>query len=142
VTEPLQARGLTVAYDGAPVVEGLDLVVPRERITAIVGANGCGKSTLLRALARLIAPRAGAVLLDGRAISELPARDLARRLGRLPSRTSSRGAGIRTRASSGSGPSSTRRRSRRRSPRPPRSSCAVARSTSSPEVSASAHGSR
>ena len=81
---PLEARGLTVAYDGAPVVDGLDLLVPRERITAIVGANGCGKSTLLRALARLIAPRAGTVLLEGRAISELPSRDVARRLGILP----------------------------------------------------------
>ena len=84
MTAPLQARGLTVAYDAAPVVDGLDLVVPRKRITAIVGANGCGKSTLLRALARLIAPRAGAVLLDGRAISELRSRDVARRLGLLP----------------------------------------------------------
>ncbi|MEV8314136.1 ATP-binding cassette domain-containing protein [Streptomyces sp. NPDC059900] len=41
--------------------------VPPGRITAIVGANACGKSTLLRALARLLAPRGGAVRLDGRA---------------------------------------------------------------------------
>jgi iron complex transport system ATP-binding protein len=81
---PLQARGLTVAYDRAPVVDGLDLAVPRARITAIVGANGCGKSTLLRALARLIAPRAGTVLLDGRAIGRLPSKEVARRLGILP----------------------------------------------------------
>jgi iron complex transport system ATP-binding protein len=81
---PLQARGLTVAYDATAVVDGLELVVPRERITAIIGANGCGKSTLLRALARLIAPRAGSVLLDGRAIAEIPSRDVARRLGMLP----------------------------------------------------------
>ncbi len=39
----------------------LELAVERAQITAIVGANGCGKSTLLRALARLIAPRAGTV---------------------------------------------------------------------------------
>jgi iron-siderophore transport system ATP-binding protein len=82
---PLQARTLTVGYgDGADVVDGLDLVVPRERITAVVGANGCGKSTLLRALARLVRPRRGTVLLDGRAISELRSREVARRLGILP----------------------------------------------------------
>ncbi len=80
----LQARGLSVAYDRAPVLDGLELEIPRERVTAIVGANGCGKSTLLRALARLIAPRAGSVLLDGREIRELPSRDVARRLGVLP----------------------------------------------------------
>ena len=81
---PLTALGLTVAYGDAPVVRELDLEIPRGRITTIVGANGSGKSTLLRALARLIAPRAGAVLLDGTAITELGSRAVARRLGILP----------------------------------------------------------
>jgi len=80
----LQARSLSVAYDRAPVLDGLDLELPRGRVTAIVGANGCGKSTLLRALARLLAPQAGSVLLDGREIRELPSREVARRLGVLP----------------------------------------------------------
>ena len=62
----LQAAALTLAYDDREVVHDLDLVVPRGQITAVVGANGCGKSTLLRALARLMRPRAGSVLLDGR----------------------------------------------------------------------------
>ena len=82
--DPLQARGLVVAYDQAVVLDRLDLAVPRGEVTAIVGANGCGKSTLLRALARLVAPREGAVVLDGRAIGELPTRDVARRIGVLP----------------------------------------------------------
>ncbi len=81
---PLRAEGLTVGYDDAAVVERLDLDIPDERITAVVGANGCGKSTLLRALARLIRPREGTVLLDGQAIRELPSREVARRLGMLP----------------------------------------------------------
>ncbi len=81
---PLRAEGLTVGYDDAAVVERLDLDIPNERITAVVGANGCGKSTLLRALARLIRPREGTVLLDGQAIRELPSREVARRLGMLP----------------------------------------------------------
>jgi iron complex transport system ATP-binding protein len=81
---PLRAEGLAVGYDGADVVAGLDLEIPRAKLTAIVGANGCGKSTLLRALARLLSPRRGGVLLDGRAISELPSKEVARRLGMLP----------------------------------------------------------
>jgi iron complex transport system ATP-binding protein len=81
---PLRAEALTVGYDGADILERLDLAIPAERITALVGANGSGKSTLLRALARLIRPRAGAVLLDGRAIGELGSREVARRLGLLP----------------------------------------------------------
>jgi iron complex transport system ATP-binding protein len=85
MTEPLlRAERLTLAYGERAVVHELDLVIPRGRITAVVGANGCGKSTLLRALARLLAPRAGVVLLDGRAIGRLPTRAVAKRLGLLP----------------------------------------------------------
>jgi iron complex transport system ATP-binding protein len=80
----LIAEGLTLAYGDSPVVEGLDLAVPPGRITAIVGPNGCGKSTLLRGLARLLAPRAGRVLLDGADLRRRPSRDVARILGLLP----------------------------------------------------------
>ncbi|MFD8464515.1 ABC transporter ATP-binding protein [Streptomyces cyaneofuscatus] len=80
----LRAQDLHLGYDDRAVVTGLDLAVPPGRITAIVGANACGKSTLLRALARLLAPRAGAVSLDGRALHAIPTRELAQQLGILP----------------------------------------------------------
>ena len=83
--EPLlRTVSLTLAYDEQPVVDDLHLVVPRGRITAVVGANGCGKSTLLRALARLMRPREGCVLLDGRKIDEVPTKEVAKRLAILP----------------------------------------------------------
>ncbi|MGH2804417.1 MAG: ABC transporter ATP-binding protein [Thermoleophilaceae bacterium] len=85
MTEPLlRTARLTLAYDDREVVQGLDLVVRRGKVTAVVGANGCGKTTLLRALARLMRPRKGCVLLDGRSIADLPTREVARRLGVLP----------------------------------------------------------
>ncbi|HEY8476279.1 MAG TPA: ABC transporter ATP-binding protein [Chloroflexota bacterium] len=80
----LEARRLTLAYDGPPVVESATLAVPPGRITALIGRNGCGKSTLLRALARLMKPRGGAVYLDGVAVASLPTKEVARRLGILP----------------------------------------------------------
>src|SRR6478735_2744504 len=80
----LRASGLRLAYDNRLVVDGLDLTIPPGRITAIVGANACGKSTLLRALARLLAPREGRVVLDGRDIADRGAKELARELGLLP----------------------------------------------------------
>lgn len=85
MTEPrLEAKSLSASYGENLVLQELDLTVPSGRITAIVGANACGKSTLLKALSRLIAPKRGEVLLDGRAIHRLPTRELARRLGLLP----------------------------------------------------------
>jgi iron complex transport system ATP-binding protein len=53
-------------------------------MTAVVGPNGSGKSTLLRGMSRLLKPSGGRVLLDGKDIHQLPARELARQLGVLP----------------------------------------------------------
>ncbi|MCZ2819769.1 ABC transporter ATP-binding protein [Modestobacter sp. VKM Ac-2977] len=83
-THSLAAEDLTLAYGERTVIEGLDLLVPPGRITAVVGANACGKSTLLRSMSRLLAPRSGRVLLDGKAVHRLPAKELARTLGLLP----------------------------------------------------------
>lgn len=80
----LRAEGLSLAYDDRVIAEHLDLTVPPGAITAIVGANACGKSTLLRGLARLLKPRHGTVLLDGRDIHRTPTREVATRLGILP----------------------------------------------------------
>ncbi|MFB7890905.1 ABC transporter ATP-binding protein [Microbacterium sp. NPDC056044] len=80
----LSAERLTLSYGDRTIVEGLDLVIPPGRITAIVGANGCGKSTLLRALARLISPRDGQVILDGKALHGRATKEIARTLGLLP----------------------------------------------------------
>lgn len=80
----LHTDRLTLAYDQAVIIEGLDVTVPSGQITALVGPNGCGKSTLLRGLARLLAPRGGAAYLDGKAIHRIPTRALATQLGILP----------------------------------------------------------
>lgn len=80
----LRTEKVTLGYDGPDIVRELSVEVPSGRITSVVGPNGCGKSTLLRSLARLMKPRGGAVYLDGTAISELPTREVARRLGLLP----------------------------------------------------------
>ena len=80
----LAAEDLTLGYEGRVVVRELGLTVPPGRITAIVGPNACGKSTLLRGLARLLAPEAGRVLLDGEDVRALGTRRVAQVLGLLP----------------------------------------------------------
>lgn len=80
----LAAEAVTLAYGDRRVVDGLSLEIAPGRITAIVGANGCGKSTLLRALARLLPPRDGRVVLDGTSIASRPTKEIARTLGLLP----------------------------------------------------------
>jgi len=80
----LTATALRAGYGETDILHGLDLAVPPGKITAIVGANACGKSTLLRAMSRLLAPRQGHVVLDGRSVHNTPSRELARTLGLLP----------------------------------------------------------
>ena len=80
----LAAERLTLGYGDRKVVRDLTVTIPTGRVTVVVGANACGKSTLLRGLARLLAPSDGAVLLDGKDITSLATRDVARVLGLLP----------------------------------------------------------
>lgn len=84
MTQRLYAESVTLRYDRRTISTDLTVAIPDGSFTVIVGPNACGKSTLLRALSRLLQPAAGQVMLDGRSIGDLPAREVARRLGLLP----------------------------------------------------------
>jgi iron complex transport system ATP-binding protein len=84
MTSRLSGSDLTLAYENRAVAENLDVQIPDGSFTVIVGPNACGKSTLLRALSGLLAPKHGAVVLDGASISSYRAKEVARRLGLLP----------------------------------------------------------
>ncbi|MDQ1084381.1 MULTISPECIES: ABC transporter ATP-binding protein [Microbacterium] len=84
IERSLAAEGVTLGYGDRTIVDSLDLRIPAGRVTTIVGANACGKSTLLKAMARLLTPSSGQVLLDGKVIHRLPTKQVARVLGLLP----------------------------------------------------------
>ncbi|MCP2254950.1 iron complex transport system ATP-binding protein [Prauserella aidingensis] len=84
MTTRLSAQDVTLGYGDRVVSTRLSLDVPDGAFTAVVGPNGCGKSTLLRALVRLLKPAEGAITLDSRSVSDLPAKGLARELAFLP----------------------------------------------------------
>ena len=71
--------GVSVAYDGEPVVRDLDLTVASGEWLALIGPNGAGKTTILRAIARLVSFR-GEIRIGGRAVTELSSRDVARKV--------------------------------------------------------------
>lgn len=76
----LQAERLLLQLGGRRVVDQVSLALAPGQWTALVGPNGAGKSSLLGLLAGLRQPDAGQVLLDGRPLSDWPARQRAQRL--------------------------------------------------------------
>jgi branched-chain amino acid transport system ATP-binding protein len=67
----LKVNNLSVHYGGIQALQDVTLAVyPGEAVT-LIGANGAGKSTTLRAISRLLSPRAGQILYDGRDIGRL-----------------------------------------------------------------------
>ncbi|MCQ4087848.1 ABC transporter ATP-binding protein [Saccharibacillus sp. JS10] len=79
-----ETKQIVAGYENKTVIHGVDLTIPSHKISVIVGSNGCGKSTLLKAMARLIKPTSGSILLDDKPIARYPSKQLARILGLLP----------------------------------------------------------
>lgn len=80
----LEMQNLTCAYDGRSVLENLCLAARPGEVLALIGPNGVGKSTLMRAMARLLRPSRGRVLLAGRDLWRTSPRDVARQLALAP----------------------------------------------------------
>jgi iron complex transport system ATP-binding protein len=78
--QPLVAQELTCAYSHHIVLHSLTLALHRGEVLALIGPNGAGKTTLLRALARLLQPQSGTVLLAGHNVWQLSPKSVARRL--------------------------------------------------------------
>ncbi|WP_336083800.1 ABC transporter ATP-binding protein [Nocardia sp. SSK8] len=80
----LAADTVSLGYGDRVIVDGLSLDIAPGVVTTVIGPNGCGKSTLLKSLGRLLRPRAGQVVLDGKAISSMKTKDVAQVVGMLP----------------------------------------------------------
>ncbi|MDE1010171.1 MAG: ATP-binding cassette domain-containing protein [Paraburkholderia fungorum] len=73
----------------ATLLDGIDLSIAPERVTALIGHNGSGKTTLMRLLARHHVQCAGAIRFDGKSIASWRPREFARRVAHLPQYTPS-----------------------------------------------------
>jgi len=74
----LVTQGLAAGYGGPPIIQNVSIEAGPGRVTAVVGPNGAGKSTLLKAIAGLLRPAAGRVLLNGRDVTGLAPEKLIR----------------------------------------------------------------
>ena len=80
----LSTEYLAAGYDHHPVLDEISIHVERGEMVGIIGPNGSGKSTLLRVIGRLLRPSSGCVYLEGRAMSDMDVRAIARSMAILP----------------------------------------------------------
>jgi len=62
---------VTMTYGPRTVLDHLNLRVPRERITVVMGGSGHGKSTILKLIVGFMRPDAGRIWIDGRNVLEM-----------------------------------------------------------------------
>jgi len=75
----LELQGIVAGYvEGIDILNDVNLGVARGSVTGVIGPNGAGKSTLLKTIFGFLTPRAGRIVLDGRAIEGLAPHELKR----------------------------------------------------------------
>lgn len=74
------------SFNGQQILRGVDLTIPKGKITVIIGPSGCGKTVLLRHIIGLLSPDRGRIAVDGVELSRLHGKELndfRRRFGML-----------------------------------------------------------
>lgn len=70
-TAVVEIENACFAYGGREVLKGIDLAIPRGKVSAILGTSGCGKTTLFRLIGGQLRPSRGSVRVEGRVVHEL-----------------------------------------------------------------------
>ena len=82
----LKCENVQVGFPDRPVAGPVDLTLPRGQILSIIDPNGAGKTTFLKSLARQLPLQGGTVLLDGKDLSGLDAKEQAKKMAILMTR--------------------------------------------------------
>ncbi|RMH48993.1 MAG: ABC transporter ATP-binding protein [Alphaproteobacteria bacterium] len=75
----LEIEGLTLAFGGLRVLEGVSLAVDAGELFALIGPNGAGKTSIFNCISGLYRPQAGSIRFRGEEITGLPPPEIARR---------------------------------------------------------------
>lgn len=76
----LEIKNLTCGYDNRFFLREINLKVMRKELIGIIGPNGSGKTTLIRAMARLLKPKQGSIILEGHDIWGMNFKELAKKI--------------------------------------------------------------
>ena len=71
---------LCVGYNGKPLIQDVEITLPRGQILTLIGPNGAGKSTVLKSIAGQLTPIGGVVYLGEERLSEMKPEELAKNM--------------------------------------------------------------
>jgi phospholipid/cholesterol/gamma-HCH transport system ATP-binding protein len=79
LTDPhIALEGVHLSFGDRAVLRGVSCAFPRGRISVILGGSGSGKTTVLRAIAGLVSPQSGRIVVDGEDVARISAAGLSR----------------------------------------------------------------
>ena len=74
----LDIKDLSVNYGGIQALQNINLTVNAGEVVTLIGANGAGKSTTLRTISKLLNPRQGQIIYNGRDITRCQAHEVVK----------------------------------------------------------------
>lgn len=80
----IKLNNVTAGYNKVEIIKNINIAFEEGSITSIVGKNGCGKTTLLRTASNLLKPFHGEITISGKDISDIPNKELAKKVSFLP----------------------------------------------------------
>jgi iron complex transport system ATP-binding protein len=83
----LEIKDVDAYYGSVKVLESVDFSAAQGELLGILGPNGSGKTTLLRTIARILKPRTGAILLDGKHVLQMKDKEFSRTFATVPQDT-------------------------------------------------------
>ncbi|MCD6537100.1 heme ABC transporter ATP-binding protein [Candidatus Bathyarchaeota archaeon] len=83
-TVTLKVENVSFYYGARRILENIRFSAEKGDFIGIIGPNGSGKTTLLRIINNLLKPTGGAVFLDGREISKMKEKEIAKRISSVP----------------------------------------------------------
>ena len=80
----LEVENLWSGYQKKDILRGINLTIRKGEFWGLIGPNGSGKTTLLRSISKILIPRKGRVLYQGRDIARISAKQLAQKIAVVP----------------------------------------------------------
>ncbi|MBO4568383.1 MAG: ABC transporter ATP-binding protein [Candidatus Methanomethylophilaceae archaeon] len=80
----LSINDVCFSYSSVPVLHDVSFKLSGNELVSILGPNGVGKSTLIHCINKILSPTSGTVLIDGKDVSEIKLKELAKQIGYVP----------------------------------------------------------